>query len=713
MKIVIVGGVAAGMSAATRLRRLAEDAEIVVLEAGDHVSYANCGLPYYAGGVIEDRASLLLQTPESLASRFRLDVRIRNRVTGVDAAAHTLTVRDVGTGDEYVEAYDRLVLSPGARPVVPPVPGIERALVLRDVADADRLVAAVGTGARTAVVIGGGFVGLEVVENLVRRDITVTLVELADQVLPPLDPELAVRVSDELEAHGVDVRTSTRVSALTPTTAILADAAGTDVGEVSADVVVAAVGVRPDTELATLAGATLGPRGGILVDEDLRTSVPDVFAVGDAAVKRDAFALHGEPEPFALIPLANLANRHGRHVADVILGRTGMRPSVGTAVVGVFGLTAAAVGRNEKRLRAEGRPYRAIHTHPNQHAGYYPGAMPLALKLLVDPETDQILGAQGVGRDGVDKRIDVLATAIAGGLTASDLADLELAYAPAYGSAKDPVNMLGYVADNLRAGDTRSVQWHELDDLVRRGATLVDVRTPAEHARGTVETSIEAAGDNTPHRARNIPLDELRARAHAEIPTGAPVVVHCQVGQRGHTAARLLTQLGYDVRNLDGGYATWRDAVRAKAVPARDDARTQYHCEEHTMSYGITTRVHRPFDDTVGAVREALAEQGFGILTEIDMAATMRKKLDVEIGAQVILGACNPPLAYRALQAEESVGLLLPCNVVVRDEGDGTTTVEALDPQIMVRVTGNPALSAVAEEAGERLRAVIDVITGG
>lgn len=565
MKIVIVGGVAAGMSAATRLRRLAEDAEIVVLEAGDHVSYANCGLPYYAGGVIQDREALLLQTPESLAARFRLDVRIRSQVTGVDAAAHTVTVRDVGTGDEYVEAYDHLVLSPGARPVVPPVPGIERALVLRDVADADRLVAAVD-GARTAVVIGGGFVGLEVVENLVRIGLTVSLVELGDQVLPPLDPELAVRVRDELEAHGVDVRTSTQVSALTPDTAVLADTAGTDVGKVSADLVVAAVGVRPDTELATLAGAALGPRGGILVDEDLRTSVPDVFAVGDAAVKRDAFAGQGEPEPFALIPLANLANRHGRHVADVILGRTGMRPSIGTAVVGVFGLTVATVGRNEKRLRAEGRPYRAIHTHPNQHAGYYPGAMPLALKLLVDPGTDQILGAQGVGRDGIDKRIDVLATAIAGGLTASDLADLELAYAPAYGSAKDPVNMLGYVADNLRAGDTRSVQWHELDELVRRGATLVDVRTPAEHARGTVETTIGGARP----RAHNIPLDELRARAHAEIPTGVPVIVHCQVGQRGHTAARLLTQLGYDVRNLDGGYLTWRDALRATPAPAHD-----------------------------------------------------------------------------------------------------------------------------------------------
>ncbi len=591
MKIVIVGGVAAGMSAATRLRRLSEDAQIVVLEAGEHVSFANCGLPYYAGGVIEERDALLLQTPESLAARFRIDVRVRHRVTGVDATEHTVTVRDLSTGLDHVETYDRLVLSPGARPIVPPAPGMERALVLRDVSDVDRIVAAIegrpvdgtGTGAptgaadttashgapaRSVVVIGGGFVGVEVAENLVHRGLAVTLVELSDQVLAPLDPEMAVRVRQELEAHGVDVRTSTQVGALGPGTAELTSADGSPRGEVPADLVVAAIGVRPDVELAVLAGAQVGPRGGILVDEDLRTSVPDVFAVGDAATKRDALAASGTgsaDEP-TLIPLANLANRHGRHVADVILGRrTGMRPSVGTAVVGVFGLTAATVGRNEKRLRAEGRPYRALHTHPAQHAGYYPGASQMALKLLVDPETDLILGAQGVGRDGVDKRIDVLATAIAGGLTASDLADLELAYAPAYGSAKDPVNMLGYVADNLRAGETRSVQWHELDDLVAQGATVVDVRTPGEHARGTVEPDAGPGRDGT-LPALNVPLDELRARAAAEIPAGAPVVVHCQVGQRGHTAARLLSQLGYDVRNLDGGYLTWRDGMLARRL---------------------------------------------------------------------------------------------------------------------------------------------------
>ncbi|GIJ00612.1 NADPH-dependent 2,4-dienoyl-CoA reductase/sulfur reductase-like enzyme [Sediminihabitans luteus] len=575
MKIVIVGGVAAGMSAATRLRRGSEDAQIVVLEAGDHVSYANCGLPYHAGGVIEDREALLLQTPESLAARFRLDVRVGHRVVDVDPDARTVTVETAdGT---VVESYDELVLSPGARPVVPPVPGVERALVLRDVADVDRLVREIDRATAddagdapadgpTAVVIGAGFVGLEVAENLVRRGLRVTLVELADQVLAPLDPEMAVRVHDELVAHGVDVRTSTQVAEVLPASVRLADPESRDLGTVPADVVVAAIGVRPDTTLAERAGAALGPRGGVLVDDDLRTSVAHVWAVGDVATKRDALApgtipaaddAAGLASSATLIPLANLANRHGRHVADVILGRrTGHRPAIGTAVVGVFGLTAATTGRSEKRLRAEGRAHRVIHTHPAQHAGYYPGATPMALKLLVDPATDAILGAQAVGRDGVDKRIDVIATAVAGGLTASDLMDLELAYAPAYGSAKDPVNMLGYVADNLRAGETRSVQWHELDAAVAAGAVVVDVRTPDEHARGTVEVG------GVPSLA--LPLDELRARHH-EI-AGRRVVVHCQVGQRGHTAARLLTGLGHDVVNLDGGNLTWRDGVRAQAV---------------------------------------------------------------------------------------------------------------------------------------------------
>lgn len=550
MKVVIVGGVAGGMSAATRLRRLNEDAQIVVFERGAHVSFANCGLPYYAGGVIEERAALLLQTPESLAARFGLDVRVRTEVTAVDPAAGTVTVRDLTAGVETVETYDELVLSTGASPIVPPIEGVERALVLRDVEDVDRLVGALDAAARSVVIVGAGFIGVELAENLRRRALEVTLVELADQVLAPLDPEMAAPVADELRANGVRIELDTRVTAIGTDDVTLED------GRVlPADVVVTAIGVRPESQLAVAAGIATGPRGGIAVDASMRTSVAHVYAVGDAVEKVDAVS--GEP---ALVPLANPANRQGRLVADVISGLpVRPRPVVGTAIVGVFSLTAAAVGWNEKRLRAAGRPHRAIHTHPQSHAGYYPGAQGMSLKLLVDPDTDAILGAQGVGGAGVDKRIDVVATAMVGGLSASELADLELAYAPQFGSAKDPVNMLGYIADNLWAGTVDTVQWHELDAAVDAGATLVDVRTPDEFATGSIPGAV------------NVELDALRARA-GELPAG-PLVVHCQVGQRGHTAARILRHLGHEVRNLDGGYRTWlagraADQPRSSGFPA-------------------------------------------------------------------------------------------------------------------------------------------------
>lgn len=546
VKVVIVGAVAAGMSAATRLRRLAESAEIVVLEAGEHVSFANCGLPYYVGGVIESRDALLLQTPESLQARFRLDVRVNSRVIDIDPSAQTVTVH-TSAGDTYQEPYDHLVLSPGARPIVPDVPGAARALVLRDIADVDALTAHTAD-AQTAVVIGAGFVGLEVAENLRHRGLDVTVVELAPQVLSALDPELAIRVQDRLEQHGVNVITGAQVTDIASDSVTVARAGGHV--DVRADMVVASIGVAPDTTLARAAGLELGPRGAILVDDDLRTSVPNIYAVGDAATKVDAFGV----DP-TLIPLANLANRHGRRVADVITGGPSRgRPSIGTAVVGVFGLTAAVTGRSERRLMAEGRDYRAIHTHPMDHAAYYPGASQMALKLLVDPSTDAILGAQGVGEAGVDKRIDVISTAIVGGLTASELADLELAYAPAYGSAKDPVNMLGYVAENAASGATPSIQWHELAAASGEAPVVLDVRTAHEHERGTVTP-------NWSGPTLNIPVDELRARHH-ELPRDARIVVHCQVGQRGHTATRLLRQLGYDAVNLDGGWLTWRDGSR-------------------------------------------------------------------------------------------------------------------------------------------------------
>ncbi|MEV6217266.1 FAD-dependent oxidoreductase [Nocardia sp. NPDC051833] len=537
MRVVIVGGVAGGMSAATRLRRLDESAEIVVLERGAHVSFANCGLPYYVGGVIPKRESLLLQTPEALSARFRLDVRVRHEAVAVDPVARTVTVRALESGREYVESFDALVLSTGASAVVPPVPGVERALVLRDVADVDRMVEA-AADVRSAVVVGAGFIGVELAENLVRRGIAATVIERGTQVLAPLDVEMAAPVAAELRKHGIRMELGAEVTAIDADTVTLSDGRA-----VPGELVVMAIGVRPESGLARAAGIEIAPGGGIVVDEQLRTSAPGIYAVGDVVEKKDAVS--GQS---ALVPLANAANRQGRLVADVIAGLPAVDPPAqGTAIVGVFDITAAMTGWSEKRLRAAGRPFRALHTHPLSHAGYYPDARGMSVKLLVDPDTDRILGAQAVGGEGVDKRIDVLATAMAGGITASRLMDLELAYAPAYGSAKDPVNMLGYLADNLRIGALRTAQWYDLDDLVATGAQVVDVRSSEEFAAGSIPG------------ARNIPLDVLRARAD-EIPDG-PVLVFCQVGQRGNNATRLLTQLGRDAVNLDGGYRTWRAAT--------------------------------------------------------------------------------------------------------------------------------------------------------
>lgn len=542
MRVIVIGGVAGGMSAATRLRRLSENAEITVLERSGHVSYANCGLPYHVGGVIEQRSDLLLQTPQSLHDRFALDVRVHHEVLSIDRARHAVTVRNLETGDDLELPYDHLVLSTGARAVRPPIPGIERALSLRDVEDTDALVAA-AAGASTAVVIGGGFIGVEVAENLVHLGLDVAVVEAADQVMAPIDPEMATPVHDRMRAHGVDLRLGSAVAAVGPHAVTLATG-----DTLPADVVIAAIGVRPETTLAEQAGLAIGERGGILVDDQLRTSDPDILAVGDAVEKTDA--VDGTA---ALIPLANTANLQGRRAADVIAGQAVRnRPVLGTAIVGVFGLQVASTGWSEKRLRAAGREVRAIHTHPASHATYYPGADTMALKLLVDPLTDEILGAQGAGESGVDKRIDVIATAMAGRLTASALADLELAYAPAFSSAKDPVNILGHIAENLRTGTSRSIQWHEVSDAVAAGAVVLDVREASERAGGRVI-------DGSVH----IPLNELRDRLD-EIPDG-PVIVHCAVGVRGHTAARILAQHGRDVRNLDGGYRTWHAGERSTA----------------------------------------------------------------------------------------------------------------------------------------------------
>ena len=540
-KVVIIGGVAGGMSAATRLRRLDNDAEITVIEKSGYVSYANCGLPYFVGGVIEEEDNLLLQTPESLHARFRLDVRINTEALSIDRSSKRLLIKNVLTGVESAIDYDKLVLSPGASPIVPPLPGINRALTLRTVEDVERIVAHVKEKPRTAVVIGGGFIGVEIAENLVHKGIKTSVVEASDQVLAPLDPEMAFLVATEMRSKGVDLHLGVSASEITSEAVLLSDGTLLD-----AELVILAIGVRPEIGLAQAAGLTVGSRKGIQVDEFNRTNDLDIYAIGDAAEKTDA--LDGSA---TLVPLANLANRHGRIVADHINGRI-IRPvaTIGTAIVKVFDLTIAATGWNEKRLKAANRPSMSIHTHPNNHAGYYPDAKQMTLKLIFNPSTGEILGAQGVGIDGVDKRIDVIATAIRGSITAPELADLELAYAPPFGSAKDPVNMLGYIAENLISGLIKTAQWSEIDLFVSNGYQLVDVRSAAEFSHGSIPGAL------------NMPVDEIRDR-NGELGI-KNLLINCQVGQRGHTATLLFKELGFNAVNLDGGYLTWSKSPAAE-----------------------------------------------------------------------------------------------------------------------------------------------------
>ena len=540
MRIVIIGGVAGGMSAATRMRRLDADAEIIVIEKSGHVSYANCGLPYYVGGVIEEEDALLLQTPASLHARFRLDVRIASEVASINPVKKLVVVKNEITKESYELNYDKLVLSPGATPVVPPIPGIERAMTLRTVEDVEKIFNRVAEKPSSAVVIGGGFIGVEIAENLIHRGIKTSVVEAAPQLLAPLDPEMASLVAIEMLKNGVDLHLGASAQSISDSSVTLSNGV-----ELQAEMIILAIGVRPDIALAKAAGLTIGTRGGIHVDDFNRTSNLDIYAVGDVAEKTDA--IDGSS---TLVPLANLANRHGRVVADHIAGRS-TRPvkTIGTAIVKVFDLMIAATGWNEKRLVASDRKFRVIHTHPNSHAGYYPGAKQMALKLIFDAKSGEILGAQGVGIEGVDKRIDVIATAIRGGITAPELADLELAYAPPFGSAKDPINMLGYIAENMMSGLLETAQWSQIDEFSDRGFQLVDVRTSSEYAAGNIPG------------AMSMPVDEIRGRV-AEL-ENKDILVNCQVGQRGHTATMLLKELGFNAVNLDGGYLTWSNSPGA------------------------------------------------------------------------------------------------------------------------------------------------------
>lgn len=543
-RTIIVGGVAGGASCAARLRRVDEAAEIVIYERGAHVSFANCGLPYHVGGVIADEAKLLLATPQLLRDRFRIDVHVRHEVVAIDRARRTVTVRDLASGAERADRYDHLVLSPGANAIIPAIPGVDLpgVFTVRTVPDARTVRAWIAARQATrALVVGGGFIGLEMAENLRHRGLQVTLVEKADQVMPPLDAEMAAPVLARLQAHGVAVILGDAVAAIRAEAGALLATTGRGAAA-AVDLVILAIGVRPETALARQAGLALGPRGGFAVDAQMRTSDRQVFAVGDAAEVVDAIT--GAP---ALVPLAGPANRQGRLVADVIAGRGGACAGVqGTAVCGVFGLTVAMTGASEASLRRAGAPAPAVvHLHPNQHVGYYPGAKPIHLKLLYRRADGRVLGAQAVGEDGVERRIDVIATAIRLGGTVDDLADLELCYAPQYGAAKDAVNLAGMIAANDRAGDAPVVPWSAADDPA---CTLLDVREPGEWGAG-----------HHP-RAIHIPLHLVRDRL-AEIPRDRPVAVYCAGGQRSYYAVRILRQHGFDARNLAGGWQTARQAA--------------------------------------------------------------------------------------------------------------------------------------------------------
>jgi NADPH-dependent 2,4-dienoyl-CoA reductase/sulfur reductase-like enzyme/rhodanese-related sulfurtransferase len=550
-RVLIVGGVAGGASCAARLRRLDERAEIVVFDRGPYVSFANCGLPYYVGNVIVDEQKLLVASAELFRERFNIAVHTETEATAIDRAGRTLTVRDVHTGATRSERYDALVLSPGAAPIRPPLPGVDLpgVFAVRSIPDSRRIRAWITErNARTAVVVGGGFIGLEMVENLMRRGLAVTVLEKLPQVMPPLDAEMAAPVMQHLDAKGVRLHMGDGLAQIEATAAGGLAVTAESGARLPADLVILAIGVRPETALARTAGLQIGGRGGIVTDAQMRTSDPHIWAVGDAAEVQDV--LTGQE---TVLPLAGPANRQGRVAAESIAGRpTRFRGVQATSVVGVLGMTIASTGASEKGLvRAGVSGFAKVYLHPGHHAGYYPGAQPIHLKLLFAVPDGRILGAQAVGTEGVEKRIDVIALAIQLGGTVHDLAAAELCYAPQYGAAKDPVNLAGMIAQNVLSEDMPLADWAQLG---KRDVLLVDVREADEFAAGHVPGAI------------NLPLSQLRER-YTEIPAGREVWLSCGVGQRAYYATRFLAQHGYRARNLSGGFTTYRALQAAGLLP--------------------------------------------------------------------------------------------------------------------------------------------------
>ncbi len=542
-KIVIIGGVAGGATAATRLRRLNETDQIILLEKGEYISFANCGLPYHVGGVIKERDNLLLQTVEGMHAQYDLDIRNFSEVTKINPETKSVTIYHHQTKETYEERYDQLILSTGAKAIVPPITGLATAtnvFSLRNIPDMDQIQAYIKTqNVQTATVIGGGFIGLEMMENLVELGIDVQLVEMAPQVMPNVDFELAQQIHQQINLHGVNLILNDGLKEIQEAGKRLVLTSGQ---VLQSDLTILSIGVTPENTLAKEAGLTLGFRGGVKVDHHFQTSQKDIYAIGDMIEVTDFVT-----QEATHVPLAWPANRQGRLVADVLNGLPIHYPgTAGTSVAKVFELTIAATGNSERLLKQKGIDYQAIHLHPNSHAGYYPGASPIHLKLLFD-SSGKILGAQAIGTKGVEKRIDVIATAMRFGAKADELASIELSYAPPYSSAKDPVNLLGYTADNLLNQRVRTFQWHEVDALLEKQAFFLDIREEFELATGKL-------ADPT-----WIPLNQLRQRL-TELPKDKMIYVYCQVGQRGYNAARLLMAHGFEVKNLDGGYKTYKQA---------------------------------------------------------------------------------------------------------------------------------------------------------
>ncbi|EKF9451424.1 TPA: FAD-dependent oxidoreductase [Vibrio cholerae] len=563
-KIVIIGGVAGGASAAARARRLSEDAEIIMFERGPYVSFANCGLPYHIGGDIKERSNLLLQTPESFLARFNVDVRTMNEVLRINRAAKTITVRNLLDQSEYDENYDFLLLSPGAGPVIPPIPGIQNPLThsLRNIPDMDKIIQTLQMNKpEHATVVGGGFIGLEMMEAFHHLGIKTTLIEMADQVMTPVDREMAGFAHAEIRAKGIDLRLGAALKSVKyrPAATLPSAESGESLehkhveGELdlvlsngdtlTTDILIMAIGVRPETKLASEAGLQLGELGGIWVNEQMQTSDPAIYAVGDAVEEKDFVT--GKQ---TLVPLAGPANRQGRMAADNMLGRNeSYQGTQGTAICKIFDLAVASTGKNEKQLKREGIAYEKVYVHTASHANYYPGAEVVSFKMLFDPQTGKIFGAQAVGKDGIDKRIDVMAVAQRAGMTVEQLQHLELTYAPPFGSAKDVINQAAFVATNLIKGDAKAIHFDEIDNLTDE-QVLLDVRNPMElQNMGYLPGAI------------NIPVDQLRQRMN-ELPKGKEIVIYCQVGLRGNVAYRQLVNNGFKARNLIGGYRTYKFA---------------------------------------------------------------------------------------------------------------------------------------------------------